>query len=1276
MKPLLYSLFALLISLHGSLWGAPLRVLVSSDVGEFSADYAATLKAGGATVVVAESPTAEQLGQADVLLLHRSQFAPFSAEQQAALSGFTQKGGGVVAVHGAMAGGDLAWGKAIYGGAWDPQQSERFSSTMMLYVRTDADPIVRGSSSFDLVDETLYDLALDEKIFVLGSAFTPKVTNSRKTKPAAAEQGRAKAERASIYDLQPQIWSFQGEKHRAVALLQGSPASLKHPSIRTFILRGVAWAGKREEVNAFCSKADLATLRYPLGGPLRPADAIKAFQMQPGFKASVVAAEPLISKPIAVQWDGRGRMWVAETPEYPNGRRPLTADAWKEGGVLDPGHYDRPARDTISVLVDTDGDGVMDKKTIFHEGLELITGFCMYRDGVIVVSQPNILWLRDTDGDGKADKEVILYGGFAAGDTHFIANHFIAAPDGWIYASSGGGGTATKGGMGEVMAKISSGIFRFKADGSAIEQVASQGGNSFGAEVTSDMEIFHGKATNGNPLQHVVLPEGILARSGTNGGKSMSSVNPGRPVARKDLPDRAPLMQIDQVGRYSAACASMVYEGGAWPAEYNGLIFCSEPILDIIHHERLVPVGPTFSGELFLKDSEWLRSMDHFFCPIDLTFGPDGAMVVLDFYTPVVAHNDTRGPQHSKSGASVRPDREHYFGRIYRIQHDAAPKLSHPDLTVADSLALVGAFTHPNRVVRWNAIRILLEKADTLGGAAVPALTTMATTEKFVPARILALWALQRLGKMTPAVLTAALTAADTGVRKNALLIVESGRTALPPKEMIAAINDSDARVRLTALRALGAVAISPEVALALSNLQPTLDDPWSKSAAIAATLANPLAQIERLLVDPKVATGKEDLARSLVGSLVASNDPAAILRVLEVAEKSASLSLAGLVVGELAQRPLPKPSDQTVAQRVLKSLLGSPNRSLAAAVLPIVVQWDTTATFKAEIAKEVAELFTLVKDPSLPLPERQFAIRSLLAARAGDPAILLGVIALLTQAQPDPLRRELIVALAKTNEESAGRALAKAFPGLPVMIHDAAFDALVGRPAWTGFLLDTLEAKEMSPTILGPAKISRLTAHPNGGTSKRAKELFAQIGGGTNPAKDEIISKLLLVVDKPGDPVKGKTLFTASCATCHRLGGEGNQFGPDLDGIGSHPVAELLMHIVDPSRMVDDEHRTWNITMKDGTIYSALIASENTAIVTLRQPGGVSIPVKVTEISSRVKAANSLMPEGLEALGAETLRDIIAYIQSVAPKAVPAPQKAPTKAAVTPKTRLRLAGK
>jgi putative heme-binding domain-containing protein len=117
-------------------------------------------------------------------------------------------------------------------------------------------------------------------------------------------------------------------------------------------------------------------------------------------------------------------------------------------------------------------------------------------------------------------------------------------------------------------------------------------------------------------------------------------------------------------------------------------------------------------------------------------------------------------------------------------------------------------------------------------------------------------------------------------------------------------------------------------------------------------------------------------------------------------------------------------------------------------------------------------------------------------------------------------------------------------------------------------------------------------------------------------------------------------------------LAGQGNELGPDLDGIGSHPAAELLVHIVDPNRMVDDEHRTWNLTLKDGTQHSALIASENAAMVRLRMAAGVTLDVPAGDIVRRDKSANSLMPEGLEALGGEALRDVIAYIQGFAPGA------------------------
>ncbi len=1225
---------------------APLRVLIASDQIAFRDPYAAALKSAGAQVVAAGELDEAALAKADVVLLHRDKFEPLSVASQTALSAFAGRGGGIVAVNGAVAAGDVEWGKATLGGAWDAKDSRKFSSRMMLYVVSNSHPLVKDSSPFDIDDDTLYDLALDDHICVLASAFTPKGRNAKRGDGPVVP---SRDVRASIYDLQPQMWTYEGSKHRAAVLLQGSPATLAHASMRSFILRGVAWTAKRENTDEFCNKAELATLRYPNGGPLRAPDAIKQFKMQPGFLANVVAAEPLINKPIAVQWDARGRLWVAETPEYPNGRRPLVAPAWKETGVLDPGNYDRPGRDSISLLEDADGDGAMDKKHIFYEGLELVTAFCLHGDGVIAVAQPNIVWLRDTDGDGKAETVVPLFGGFAPGDTHFVANHFITAPDGWIYASTGSGAVATHPETRKEMARISSGVFRFKADGSAIQQVASQGGNSFGGEVTSEMEVFHGKATSGNPIQHVVVPEWVLLKAPNNKAQSLSAVNPGRAVARKDMPERAPLKQIDQVGRYSAACATLVYEGGAWPKEYDGKIFVSEPILDIIHHETLKPEGSSYQGELVLQNGEWLRSEDYWFCPIDVTIGPDGAMYVLDFYTPVVTHNDTRGPQHSKSGASVRPDRDQYFGRIYRIQHESAAKLANPDLTKANAAALVVAFTHPNRVVRFNAHRILMEKADIFGPQAVAALTTMANGETFVPARILALWALHRLDQLKEPTLAAAFQAADAGIRKNAMLIAESGGLSLSGKQTSAGLEDPDARVRLATFRALGASAMTPEASSALLANRTQPADVWSTAAAAAAGAGNASSQLETILTDAAGANQSEESARSLAASLVTSGNPSQLLGVIQAAAKSPHVKLVGAVLKELGKTPPKAPRDARLFLAALRPLLASPDRQLAAAALPLAAAWNHGGALDPEIGKLTEELLVVARDSKQPEGVRADAIRTLLPARVANKLVLPNIIALLTIPQPDALAKEIIAALAATGESGAGRALADAFSTFPASQREAAFTALVSRREWTKLLLDAVESKKPPTSFFDPGSISRLTAHPDPETAKRAKTLFSGSADGKNIGKDQLIAQLLPLIDKPGNLANGKQLFTAVCSACHQLEGAGSRFGPDLTGIGAHPVMELLTHIVNPSLVVDDEHRTWNITLKDGTQYSALIATENETRVQLRQPGGNTLDLKTADIAARKKGDNSLMPDGLEALGADNLRDIIAYIRSCA---------------------------
>jgi putative membrane-bound dehydrogenase-like protein len=913
-------LFSLLAALPCFAAAAPLKVAVIADAEILRA----AISQGGAEVLDGGA-----LSNADVLVVQAADAKSLERIDRAAVEAFARKGGGIVVIGGTALAGQ--WLKPLVGGT-SSANSRKFSSQMMLYPLTDAHPITRDASPFDLNDETPYDLELDASINVLASAFTPKVTSKRRD-----ERAPERLDRANVYDLQPQMWTFEvSNQHRAFVLLQAGAESLSHASIRTFILRGISWTARRENVDELCAREHLATLRYPQGGPRSAAETAKSFDLHPGFTAMAIASEPLINKPIAMQWDASGRLWVAETPEYPNGRRPLLDAPWKETGVLKPDHYDRPATDRISILEDTDADGALDTKTIYYEGLELVTGFCLWRDGIIAVHHPDIVFIH---GDGAEKKVERLFTGFAPGDTHFVANHFIAAPDGWIYANTGSGADAVSVTHPGVKAKVSSGIFRFKPDGSAIEQVGSKGGNAFGMDLTSDGELFFSQATSGNPVQHVVLPEWVLAKGKVGNAGSVESAIAGRKVARQDLPRRVPYMQIDVVGGYSAACASTIQEGGAWPADWNDTVFCTEPILDIIHFEKLKYSGPNIVGEMIEPSREWLRAQDWWFFPIDVQFGPDGAMYVLDFYNPIVAHSDSRGPKHSRSGATVRPDREHYFGRIYRIQHDAATVLPKVDLTKLDSAGLVKAFTHPNKGVRFNAHRLLMEREDAANASAM--LAVMARDERFAPARILALWALKRLGKLEPKTLDAALKSDVTSIRKSALLIAES-LGADNKLDVSGLLNDSDTRVRLLALRTLAALPLDKDGASALLAVLPKLEDQWSRSAAVAASSSNAAPVLEAALaMRGKPSQSEVELASSLAMTLAQRQDSASLAKAISSAAQ-ASPEVTPLVLAVLQQaasRSTPVPVDPHLD--AVRKLLRSNDVTLSASALPFAVTWD-----------------------------------------------------------------------------------------------------------------------------------------------------------------------------------------------------------------------------------------------------------------------------------------------------------------------------------------------
>ena len=295
---------------------------------------------------------------------------------------------------------------------------------------------------------------------------------------------------------------------------------------------------------------------------------------------------------------------------------------------------------------------------------------------MIVTQAPEILWLRDTDADGKADKVEKLYTGLGTGDTHAVINNPRWGWDGWIYATHGySASNRVMNAKGETQGAIGSGVVRFLPDGSKIEQYSSKGGNTWGLTITGDNRVMWTQPTSGQLLMHTILPEYALARGKVGNTQSYKVVEPSGKSFPLIKAEDLPYVQIDFVGSFTASAGAVIYDGGAWPAEYNGDYFSTEPTINLIHHTRLTADGSSFKAARLpgREQTEFIRSKDMWWRPIEVRVGPDGAMYVADFYNQAVIHNDTRGPDHNRVNAAVRPDRDHYFG--YRRSVTAGEKL-------------------------------------------------------------------------------------------------------------------------------------------------------------------------------------------------------------------------------------------------------------------------------------------------------------------------------------------------------------------------------------------------------------------------------------------------------------------------------------------------------------------------------------------------------------------------------------------------------------------------
>ena len=1207
-------------------------------------------------------PTADQLKNTDVIIAYAQEGGDATPEQQAVINDFLKRGGGLVVLHtAAVSMKDPAWWRNVLGGAWKPGTTKWKEGPMDLYYsenqRIDGGhPITKGASNFHFDDEIYYDMDMKPEARVLATSYTPY-----------GRGGKGGGGKAQVYDIQAQMWVYENtweggaKPYRAFVSIPGHLfKTFALPQYRAVLLRGIAWAAKRDNLDEFVKKEELDALTYPPGGPQRPADTLKNLEIHPDFTLKLVAAEPLITKPMNFDWAPDGSLWVAETPEYPNGRRGMRPDyrgkEWKDHGGIDPtpGVQDRKALDKISRLTDSDGDGVMDKKTVFYEGLDLVTGLVFHKDGVIVTQAPDILFLRDTDGDGKCDKVEKLYTGLGTGDTHAVINNPRWGWDGWIYATHGYSGGNVKSADGaKNFGGIGSGVVRFKPDGSAFEQYSSKGGNTWGLQITGDNRVMWTQPTSGTLLNQVVLPEYALARGKMGRAASFHTII----GAQKSFPamtwEQMAYVQIDRVGDFTAAAGCAIYDGGAWPAEYNGDYFVTEPTINVIAHQRLTPKGSSYSAAKLpgREQTEFIRSKDMWWRPIEVRVAPDGTVFVGDFYNQAVIHNDTRGPDHNKVNAAVRPDRDHYFGRIWRVDHKDAKKIAVPDLSKAGVAELAKALEHPSAHVRMTASRLLVEKFGTANQAKPVSAEPVAAVLKSAnaDAQIAALWTLHGLGQLKAAQIATGLADKEVVVRRNAALVLEASAsgTGVHSDDTLkigALLEDADPAVRLAALRAIAAGAASDGAAKALIAAWPKFDDDFQRSAAVGAAMQNPAASIAAAL-DSADPAPLAPLVAQLADSIGRKNDTnAAAKLVIALAGKPASAdALKGAMLDKLGKSLKDAPAMTPELSAALARLLTS---GASGSVLPLAAKWDNAGALKAETVRLSASSLATIANTKADDAARLAAAQSLIGLRGSDATILPAVIKQLAADGTPGFKRGLIAALGETDDASVGAALSAAYAKMPADVQAPAFDTLLKRADWTLAFLDALKNKSVDVTTLGPATAARLRTHPDKGVAKRATEMLEEL----NPlarAKKEAIAKLLPLVEGKGDIAKGKALFATTCATCHKYGDIGADIGPGLTGMGAHGAAELLGAIVDPNAEVDPSFISWNLEAKDGQLFAGVIASENAASITLKSLAGVQ-EVKVADLKSRVNTGRSLMPEGFEGLGGEVLRDIIAYMQSV----------------------------
>ena len=998
---------------------------------------------------------------------------------------------------------------------------------------------------------------------------------------------------------------------------------------------------------------------------LSPAEERTKFKLPPGFEIQLVASEPEIQKPMNLAFDTRGRLWVTHSIEYPFAAAP-----------------DATPRDGITVLEGFGPDGRATKATRFADGLNIPIGVLPLPGGgpdgrgqeVIVWSIPNIWKLTDTDGDGKADRREVLYGPFDFADTHGNQNAFRLGPDGWVYACHGfrNASKSKLRGEGDVVLEMTSGnTYRFRPDGSAIEQVSWGQVNPFGMcfdrmgnQFTADC---HSK-----PIMMII-----------RGGYYDSF---GKP---HDGLGYAPLTTGD--GHGSTGIAGMsAYEADQFPAEYRGSMFVGNVMTNIIHRDIPEWRG---SSPWVEKPTDFVSCDDWWFRPVDLQLGPDGGLYVADFYNCIIGHYEVD---------LKHPRRDRHRGRIWRIVwrgHDGKATTSTPaDLTGFGNERLVRLLGDGTMTVRRLAFDALISRALSAGGDRDGVASLLEGVVASSPApddvhaddrRGLAVWGLARLGRLAGESLARATHDPSPVVRVQLVKAL----AAMPGWEMArgdlvrAKLADPNPFVRRAAAEA---VAEHPERAsiqpLARAWLAAPSDDPQLVQS-LRIAVRNQLRNVPPADLGGLTLTGDEWLKLVEIAAAIPNDETVWFafdyVRRHDVQPDLVSRCLTSVAqhcgdarIEEAALFARENNSQSIAAEaRVFQSLfdgltrrggklsaddeLGRWGASLAPSILNMVGDSNGGATPAANIvslALRVAEQLRLttlsgqtlgvLANATLPDDVRTTAAAT---AAALDRQRAIAALASIVSggAEPVPLRQAVARQLGSTDTQEAREALATAIVTAPAALQQPLAISLASTKAGADLLLDRVASGKASARLLqDKSVVDRLKASGAADVDQRIADLTRNLPSADNAIR-QVIARVAADHAKGAASLdSGRAIFMKNCANCHRLADVGGKVGPQLDGVGQRGAERLLEDILDPNRNVDEAFRTTLVTTNDGRVISGLKLREEGVDLVLADSTGKEVRIAAGDIDEvAVSHLSPMASNMLDQVGEKNLPDLLAYL-------------------------------